>query len=262
MMNYDYQNFLVELREDGIVVITASRPEKLNAMNELAWQELGDFFARADHDPAIRVIILTGAGDKAFIAGADISALAKKTGVTALASQAYQYVTRIETCSKPVIAAVNGYAFGGGFEIAMGCDFRICSENAVFALPETGLGIIPGSGGTQRLSRLTGMARAKEIIMLGRKLNAQEALQWGIVTRCVPREALMEEAFRMARHLMEKGPIALNVAKKLIRASLSCDMDLGLVMENMGLGILCASEDKQEGLNSFLEKRKPEYRGK
>lgn len=261
-MNYDYQNFLIDLRKDGIAVMTANRPEKLNAIDEAAWQELGDFFARADHDPEIRVIILTGAGDKAFIAGADIHALAKKTGVTALASQAWQYVNRIETCAKPVIAAVNGYAFGGGFEIALGCDFRICSENAVFALPETGLGIVPGSGGTQRLSRLVGMSRAKEIIMLGKKLNAQEALQWGIVTRCVTRDLLMEEAFRMVGRLMEKGPVALHIAKKLIRASLSCDMDLGLVMENMGLGVLCASEDKQEGLNSFLEKRKPEYKGR
>lgn len=261
-MNYDYENFVVALDQRGVAVLTANRPEKLNAMNDISWRELGDFFAKADADPQIRAVIITGAGDKAFIAGADITALAQKTAVMSVESQGYKRVSLIESCSKPVIAAINGYAFGGGLEIALACDFRICSHNAVFALPETGLGVIPGAGGTQRLSRLVGISRAKELIMLGRRIKAQEAVQWGLATKAVPQEELMAKAQEMADRLLEKGPVALDIAKRLIGASLSASQDVGLVMENLGFGVLCASEDKQEGLASFIEKRKAEYKGK
>lgn len=261
-MSYDYQNFTLSVDERGVAVFTVNRPEKMNAMNDTSWRELGDFFSKVDDDPQIRVVILTGAGEQAFIAGADITVLATRTAITSLASQGYKRVSLIETCSKPVIAAVNGYAFGGGLEVALACDFRVCSDNAMFALPETGLGVIPGAGGTQRLSRLVGMSRAKELIMLGRRIKAAEAVQWGLVTKSVPQAELMAEAQKMADRLLEKGPVALDIAKRLVRASLSSSEDLGLVMENLGYSICCASEDKNEGMNSFIEKRKPNYKGR
>lgn len=261
-MNYDYQNFTLSVDERGVALFTVNRPEKMNAMNDTSWRELEDFFTKADTDPQIRVVIITGAGDKAFVAGADINALATKTAVMSVQSQGYKRVSLIESCSKPVIAAVNGYAFGGGLEIALACDFRVCSDNAMFGLPETGLGVLPGAGGTQRLSRLVGIGRAKELIMLGRKIKAPEAVSWGLVTKSVAQEALMAEANKMADRLLEKGPVALDITKRLIRASLSTSQDMGLMMENLGFGVLCATEDKQEGLSSFIEKRKPEYKGK
>ena len=169
---------------------------------------------------------------------------------------------KIETCSKPVIAAVNGYAFGGGCEIAIACDFRVVSENAIFALPETGLGLLPGAGGTQRLTRLIGMGRAKDVILLGRKIGAQEAVQVGLATKCVPQDGLMAEAQKMAAKLLAKGPVALRIAKRVVQASMSAGQDVGMLTEMLALSVLCSTEDKAEGVGSFLEKRTPNYCGK
>lgn len=258
----DYQNFKLSIDSEGVAVFTANRPEKMNAMNDLSWQELNAFFSDADTNPAIRAVILTGAGEKAFIAGADLNSMKLKKSTDCLGGNAQKALNQIERCSKPVIAAVNGYALGGGCEIAIACDFRIVSENASFGLPETGLGILPGSGGTQRLARLVGLGRAKEMILLGKKVRGPEAVGIGLATQCVPLQNLMAEAKKAAGKLLEKGPVAINLAKKVILASLSSSQDVGMLTEMLALSTLCSTEDKAEGVASFFEKRKPDYRGK
>ena len=245
----ELQNFKYELDSQGCAILVANRPEKLNAMNDLSWRELNDFFAWADTAPEVKVVILTGAGDKAFIAGADLNSMAKKKSTDCLGGGGQR-------------AAVNGYAFGGGCEIAIACDFRVVSENAIFALPETGLGLLPGAGGTQRLTRLIGMGRAKDVILLGRKIGAQEAVQVGLATKCVPQDGLMAEAQKMAAKLLAKGPVALRIAKRVVQASMSAGQDVGMLPEMLALSVLCSTEDKAEGVGSFLEKRTPNYCGK
>lgn len=257
-----YQNYLVDVGPDKITLLTVNRPEKRNAMSTEAWRELEHFFAWADQAPEVGMVILTGAGNKAFIAGADLNSLAERRPADCLKNAAQSALRRIERCAKPVIAAVNGYAFGGGCETAIACDFRVVSENAVFALPETGLGIIPGAGGTQRLSRLIGLGRAKEMVLLGRSVAGPEAVRIGLATACVPQEKLLEEARQMAAQMLKRGPLALQMAKQLLQVSLSSSEDVGLLMENIAFGALCGTQDKREGVMSFLEKRNPSYQGK
>ena len=232
----EYQNFKLEIDEQGIAVFTANRPEKMNALNDLSWAEMNQFFTWADKADEVKVIIVTGAGQKAL----DL----------------------IQKCSKPVIAAVNGYAFGGGCETAIACDFRVVSEDALFALPETGLGLLPGAGGTQRLARLIGLGRAQDVILLGRKIGGPEAVQIGLATKCVPKTDLMAEAKKMASKLIAKGPVAIRIAKRVVQASMSSSQDVGELLEMLALSTLCSTEDKLEGVSSFLEKRTPEYKGK
>ncbi len=232
----EYQNFKLEIDEQGIAVFTANRPEKMNALNDLSWAEMNQFFTWADKADEVKVIIVTGAGQKAL----DL----------------------IQHCSKPVIAAVNGYAFGGGCETAIACDFRVVSEDALFALPETGLGLLPGAGGTQRLARLIGLGRAQDVILLGRKIGGPEAVQIGLATKCVPKTDLMAEAKKMASKLIAKGPVAIRIAKRVVQASMSSSQDVGELLEMLALSTLCSTEDKLEGVSSFLEKRTPEYKGK
>ena len=188
----ELQNFKWELDSNGVGVLTANRPEKLNAMNDQSWREINQFFTWADTAPEVKVVILTGAGDKAFIAGADLNSLALKKSTDCLGGAGQKALNKIEQCSKPVIAAVNGFAFGGGCETAIACDFRVVSENAMFALPETGLGILPGAGGTQRLVRLIGLGRAKDVILLGRRIGGAEAVQIGLATRSIGRASCRE----------------------------------------------------------------------
>ena len=232
----EYQNFKLEIDEQGIAVFTANRPEKMNALNDLSWAEMNQFFTWADKADEVKVIIVTGAGQKAL----DL----------------------IQKCSKPVIAAVNGYAFGGGCETAIACDFRVVSEDALFALPETGLGLLPGAGGTQRLARLIGLGRAQDVILLGRKIGGPEAVQIGLATKCVPKTDLMAEAKKMASKLIAKGPVAIRIAKRVVQASMSSSQEVGELLEMLALSTLCSTEDKLEGVSSFLEKRTPEYKGK
>lgn len=261
MVYKDYLRYRVECSDDGIAVLTANRPEKHNAMDSVAWKELDDFFAWADEAPEVRVVVLTGAGKTAFIAGADLNDLAKRGAADCLLSNmAQRALRRIEDCAKPVIAAVNGYAFGGGCETAIACDIRIVSENAVFALPETGLGILPGAGGTQRLTRLIGLGRAKDMVLLGRKVRGHEAVQIGLATLCVPQEQLLSEAMGMARQLLKRGPLAIQVSKRVLQASLSAGEEVGLLLESLALSALCGTEDMREGATSFLEKRRPCYK--
>lgn len=228
----------------------------------MSWAEITEFFAWADRAEEVKVVILTGAGDKAFIAGADLNSLKVKKSTDCLGGAGQKALNQIQRCAKPVIAAVNGYAFGGGCETALACDFRVVSDNALFALPETGLGILPGAGGTQRLSRLIGLGRAQDVILLGRKIGGQEAVTIGLATKCVPQEELLSEARKMAEKLIAKGPIAIRIAKRVVQASLSGSQEIGELLEMLALSTLCGTEDKAEGVTSFLEKRAPEYKGR
>ena len=257
----ELQNFKWELDSNGVGVLTANRPEKLNAMNDLSWRELNEFFTWADIADEVKVVILTGAGNKAFIAGADLNSLALKKSTDCLGGAGQKALNKIEQCSKPVIAAVNGFAFGGGCETAIACDFRVVSDNAMFALPETGLGILPGAGGTQRLVHLIGLGRAKDVILLGRKIGGPEAAQIGLATKCVPQAELMAEAKKMASKLLAKGPVAIRIAKQVV-PSAATGQGTGMLAEMLALSVLCSTEDKAEGVGSFLEKRAPEYKGK
>jgi len=258
----ELKNFKLEIDEKGVAVLTANRPEKMNAMNDLAWREVNEFFSWADTAPEVKAVILTGAGDKAFIAGADLNSLALKKSTDCLGGAGQKALEKIESCAKPVIAAVNGYAFGGGCETAIACDFRIVSENAVFALPETGLGLLPGAGGTQRLCRLIGLGRAKDVIMLGRKIGGAEAVQIGLASKCVPQADLMAEAKKMAGKLLSKGPVAIRISKQVLKTAMSASQDVGMLTEMLALSVLCSTQDKQEGVGAFLEKRSPAYIGK
>jgi enoyl-CoA hydratase len=228
----------------------------------VSWAEITEFFTWADKAEEVKAVILTGAGNKAFIAGADLNSLKVKKSTDCLGGAGQKALNQIQKCAKPVIAAVNGYAFGGGCETAIACDFRIVSDNALFALPETGLGILPGAGGTQRLSRLIGLGRAQDVILLGRKIGGQEAVSIGLATKCVPQEELLSEAKKMAGRLIAKGPVAIRIAKRVVQASLSGSQEVGELLEMLALSTLCSTEDKEEGVASFLEKRTPEYKGR
>jgi len=256
-----YKNFLVSIR-NKVAVFMINRPESRNAMSTECWQELGQFLDEADLDDHIQVIVITGAGDKAFIAGADLKALQGKTGVEALYGLGQRVVRKIEECSKPVIAAINGLAFGGGCEIALACDIRIAADNAAFGLPETSLGVLPGCGGTQRLSKLIGLGRAKEVILAGRIISAQEAVQFGLAYKCVPQAELMKETMTVADSMMQKGPLALRLSKRLVGASLSTDQETGMLLELIGFSMTLDSADKAEGIAAFFAKRKPEYKSR
>jgi enoyl-CoA hydratase len=258
-----YKNFLLEIN-DGIAIFSINRPNVRNALNDECWRELDDFMTYAEQNEDIRVIIITGAGEKAFVSGADINSFSfVRTAADAIKPRVADIACeKIENGSKPVIAAVNGYAFGGGCELALTCDLRIVSENAQFGLPETNLGIVPGWGGTQRLSRLVGIGRAKEMILGGRVVKGQEAVAWGMAMKCVPLSDLMDETKKLAEALKQKGPLAIALAKRLIRHSASTDLSAGLMMEAMGVSILLESEDRKEGADAFFNKRKPEFKGR
>lgn len=257
----EYQYFRCA-RSEGIAILTIDRPEVRNAMNNQCWTELTALIQEIDADPDVRVAILTGAGEKAFISGADVSTLRTRTSVEALGSLAARALQSIEDCSKPVIAAVNGVAFGGGFETALACDVRVLSSKAKFGLPEVNLGILPGAGGTQRLTRTVGVGPAKEIILAGRIVGAQEAVSMGLGFEVVEPEELLESAKKVARTIMTKAPLSLMLAKKMVDAALDLDRRNGISMENLAFSLLMGTQDKLEGTSAFLEKRSPDYHGK
>lgn len=258
--NMEFKNFLLTL-ENGIAVFTINRPEVRNALNAECWEEIDAFREYVERTEEVRVAIITGAGEKAFAAGADLKFLKVRTMVEALDGLAQRVLQRLEDCSKPVIAALNGVAFGGGCELALACDIRIMAENAKMGLPELGLGILPGAGGTQRLAKLIGLGRAKEVILTGRPVEADEAVGIGLVSRAVPRAELPGAAREIAEAIMKKGPLAVRITKKLIAASLSSDERSGMLLELFGYGLVIASEDKAEGVDSFFEKRAPQFKG-
>lgn len=253
-------NVLLE-KKGPYAVATIHRPEALNALNSQVLADLAELLDTVEADKEIRVLVITGAGEKAFVAGADIgemSTLTKAEG-EAFGKKGNDVFRRLETLPIPTIAAVNGFALGGGCEISMSCDIRICSENAVFGQPEVGLGITPGFGGTQRLARIVGMGRAKEIIYTASNIKADEAYRIGLVNKVVPQEELMAAAQKMASKIASNAPVAVRLSKKAINEGLQVDMDKAIVIEEHAFGDCFATEDQKEGMSAFLEKRKEKH---
>jgi enoyl-CoA hydratase/3-hydroxyacyl-CoA dehydrogenase len=262
-MNGAYETLKIE-REDKILWVILNRPHKLNAFNDVMMRELEDALDAAERDPSIRCVVIIGEGDKAFSAGADITAFPKVTPVSAeeFSRLGQKVFSKIEEMSKPVIAAINGYALGGGLELALACDFRIAAEHAELGSPEINLGLIPGWGGTQRLVRIVGLAKAKEMIMLGTRLKAEEALRIGLVNKVVQYEKLKDEARELARKLSEGPPIALKYAKFAVNYGSQAPLDVGLRIESSLMALTFSTEDLREGVEAFLSKRKVEFKGK
>lgn len=259
IMNFQYFTYQLQ---DTIATLTINRQEVRNALNGACWEEIDAFISHVNASDDVRLAVFTGAGEKAFAAGADISALRARTMVEALCSRAQTVLRHVAECEKPVIAALNGVAFGGGCELAMACDIRIAADHARLGLPEVGLGVIPGAGGTQRLAKLVGLGRAKELILTGRAVSAQEALQIGLVNRVVPAASLMDAVRETAGSILEKGPLAVRLAKKAVEASLSTDTESGMRLELLSYALAIASEDRLEGTDAFLNKRKPDFQGR
>jgi enoyl-CoA hydratase len=258
-----YDTLLFDLR-DGVATITINRPEKLNALNDQVVAELADAAERVATDEAIRGAILTGAGTKAFVAGADIGDLAQQGPFDgkARALRGQAMLRRFETCGKPVVAAVNGYALGGGCELAMACHLRIASETAKFGQPEVKLGIAPGYGGTQRLPRLVGKGNALYLILTGEMIDAREAHRIGLVNKVVPPAELLGAAEATLRTILAMGPLAVRLALEAVERGLDMSLEEGLLLEANHFGLLAASADMREGLAAFLEKRAPRFQGR
>jgi enoyl-CoA hydratase len=258
-----FDNLLVQ-RESGVAVLTVQRPQRLNALDARTIDELRQVALDVQQDDSIRCVIVTGAGDKAFVAGADIHELARDTPEVARqrALDGQQVFDLIEQLGKPAIAAVNGLALGGGCELAMACTLRLAADTATMGLPEINLGLIPGFAGTQRLTRLVGKTKAMEMILTGAAIRAQEALAIGLVNRVVPAASLMQEARALAAELATKPPIALRYAIEAITQGLEMPFAAGCRLEAALFGMLTATEDMREGTRAFLEKRKPEFKGR
>lgn len=258
----EYTYLKIEEHEN-IAVMKVSAPKTLNALNTGVFKDMDDYLTNFDCEK-FRVLIITGDGEKAFVAGADISEMANLNvaqGQTFGARGAAVF-RKIETLHVPVIAAVNGFALGGGCELAMACDIRICSDNAKFGQPEVGLGIIPGFSGTVRLARLVGMGMAKQLIYTGKAIRANEALQIGLVNEVVPQAELMNRAFELANQIAANAPLAVKAAKLAINAEWDMDADSAIMNESALFGRCFSTEDQKEGMAAFLEKRKPTYKGK
>jgi enoyl-CoA hydratase len=257
------QNVRTENR-DGVLVVTIDRPKVLNALNAETVEEIYQVFAAAHDDANVKAVILTGGGEKAFVAGADINELAQKTSITGKdTSERGQFILQyIERFPKIVICAINGFALGGGCEIALACHIRIASEKAQIGLPEVTLGIIPGYGGTQRMARLLGKGKALELICTGDRVGAAEAERIGLVNKVVPADQLMAVAEEMARKIMSRGPLAIRAAIEAVNVGGEMSIREGEFLEATLFGLLCASDDTKEGMNAFLEKRPANFKGK
>ncbi len=259
----DYQNLLLDCR-DRVALVTLNRPQALNALNGELIEELAAAIAVLEADPEVAVIILTGAGEKAFVAGADIVAMAAldPAGARNMAHRGHQLMSAIEKGSKPVIAAINGFALGGGCELAMACDLRIASETARFGQPEVNLGVIPGYGGTQRLPRLVGKGRALELLLTGDMIDAREAHRIGLVNQVVPAAELLDAARKLALKIAAKGQLAVRTVKELVACGLEMDLDRAARYEADLFGICFTSSDQQEGMQAFMEKRPAKFTGR
>ena len=262
-MPVGFQYIICE-KNEGIATITLNRPDALNAWSTELAQEFLGAMEDARNDESVKVVIITGAGEKAFSAGADIKAMKGMTALKAreLSNMGYKICNAIETIEKPVIAAINGYALGGGMEVSMACDFRVASDKARMGQTEINIGLIPGWGGTQRLTRLVGKARAKELVYTGKIVDASTALQWGLVNMVVAATELMIAVRQFAQELAGKAPVAVKVAKALIEKGAEINLESALALEREGFGVVASSEDLQEGVSAFTEKRKPSWKGK
>ena len=258
-----YENLLIE-RRDVVAIVTVNRPDKLNALNDRTMSELDAAFQGLGEDRDVRGVILTGAGEKAFVAGADIGELSAQTPVEgrqrSLRGQAV--LDRIENLGKPVIAAVNGFALGGGCELALACHVRLAAEGARLGTPEVKLGIMCGYAGSQRLPRLIGKGRALELLLTGEMVDAQEALRIGLVNRVVPKEQLLPEAEAMLRKMLANGPVSLRFTLEAVNAGLEMHLAEAQEMEATLFGLICTTEDMKEGTKAFLEKRPAKFQGK
>ena len=256
------EKLILTERKDFIGIITVNRPEVRNALNKEAWRQLHEAFTELDNDDGIRVIILTGAGDKAFIAGADLSVLKTRSSVETFYGVNQKIVTDIETLSKPTIAMINGFCLGGGLEVAMACDIRVAGDSAKFGQTELNVGILPGCGGTQRLARYVGLGKARELIFTGKIITAQEAEQIGLVNCVVPQPVLLEKSLEMANAIAAKSPIVTRIAKLVVNRGIESDLTSGLQAELLAQSLVFSTEDHLEGINAFLEKREPKFTGK
>lgn len=258
-----YKTLIYEKKEN-IGLLTINRPEKLNAISNELISELKNLLDKIENDEELRVLIITGAGDKAFVAGADIKELVDRDARLGrrVSRERQEIFSHIENLLVPVIAAVNGYALGGGLELALACSIRICSEKAQFGAPEVKLGIIPGDGGTQRLPRLVGLGRAMELILTGDFIDAQEAYRIGLVNKVLPQEELMEKAMELAKKIASRPPLAVRFAKEAVNRSQEGDAASGFALESYLHALSCTTEDKKEGVSAFLEKRKGKFKGK
>ncbi len=255
-----YETLLTEL-EGGIYTIRINRPEKLNALNKIVIRELGEAVSEVYENPMIRAAIITGSGNKAFVAGADIrgfEGLSKEEGM-ALAKQGLDVFFKIENAPKPIVAAVNGFALGGGCELAMACHFRLCSDTAQFGQPEISLGLIPGYGGTQRLTKYIGKGPALEAMLTGNMISAQQALQWGLVNYIVTAEELLNKTRTILQQIISKAPLAISKCISAVNAAMRPED--GYALETKLFGECFATEDMKEGAKAFLEKRKPVFKG-
>jgi enoyl-CoA hydratase len=258
-----YKTLIYE-KKDNIGLLTINRPEKLNALSNELIEELARFLDAVQSDGEIRVLVITGAGEKAFVAGADIQELVDRDAILGrqVSRTRQEVFSRIENLPIPVIAAVNGYALGGGLELALACSIRICSEKAQFGAPEVKLGIIPGDGGTQRLPRLVGLGRAMEMILTGDFIDAQEAFRIGLVNQVISHDELMNRAMGLAEKIAKRPPLAVRYAKEAVNRSQEGDTDSGYALESYLHALTCTTEDKKEGVQAFLEKRKGTFKGK
>ncbi len=257
-----FNNLLVEIA-DGVAVVTINRPKALNALNKDVLEELATAFSELESNENVACVILTGSGSKAFVAGADIAEMQALDAVSAehFAKLGHALLNTIEKFPKPVIAAVNGFALGGGCELAMACDIRIAAENARFGQPEVNLGVIPGFGGTLRLARLVGKGRAKELIFTGDMIDAQEAYRIGLANKVATAEELLTKARSMATKIASKGPVAVRFAKESVDNGLEMDLDRAGRFEAGLFGLCFATADQKEGMQAFLEKRPAKFTG-
>ncbi len=256
-----FENIILET-QNNIATIFFNRPKALNALNNALFDELDAALDQVNANKDIKVLILTGKGDKSFVAGADIAELVKMDPLQGkyFSRKGQKVFSKLEELPIPTIAAVNGFALGGGLEAAMGCDFIYASNRALFGLPEINLGLIPGFGGTQRLARRIGITLAKELVFTGKNINAQAAFDYGIVNQICDHEKLMENVLKTANLIASKGRVALRSAKEVIQNGLNTDIETGCRIENDVFGLTMVSEDAKEGTTAFLEKRKPEFK--
>ena len=258
------EDFLTLHVEGGLAILTVNRPRVLNSLSIAVLEEMRKALRQLAQDRTVRVVVLTGAGDKAFIAGADIQEMLAltTTGMREFSRLGQEVTNLLQAMSKVTIAAINGYALGGGFELALACDIRIASDEAQLGLPEVSLGIFPGFGGTQRLPRLIGRGRAAELIFTGERIDAAEALRIGLVNRVVPSEKLLDEAKGLAAQILARAPIAVRHAKEALNRAEETPLQEGLQYERESFGLTAATKDREEGMRAFVGKRKPRFEGK
>ncbi len=259
-----YETILLEQKEPGIWLLTVNRPKALNALAPQVLYDIASAVAKVNGDAAARALMITGAGEKAFVAGADIAAMSGMTPIEgrAFALEGHATLRSLELSPFPVIALVNGFALGGGCELALACDWIVASENAVFGQPEVNLGIVPGFGGTQRLARLVGKGIALELVCTGRQVKADEALRIGLANHVVAPEMLLEQGLKLARMVAAKGPVAVKMAKHLVQRGQDLDLANANAMEADVFGFVFASDDRREGMAAFLTKRPAQFTGK